>query len=120
MMAIGSGDAIRLKLYVMAPIWTPSILELIVFAVSIRASGSDASATFPISRLVSCIVFLSAEKSTRNSEFYYNPLRQSGDGKLRLVTIGAQVGLVSILSRRPRRASLRDSRSNYAQSGAWP
>ena len=44
-----------LKLYVMAPTWTPSILESIIFAANALASGIEANAAFARSRLVSSI-----------------------------------------------------------------
>jgi hypothetical protein len=58
-MASGSGLAIRLKLYVMAPIWTPPNFESILFAANALESGTDAIASFPKSRLVISILILS-------------------------------------------------------------
>jgi hypothetical protein len=52
MMASGSGLAMLLKLYVMAPIWTPWNLESILAAACAAASGAAASASFPKSRLL--------------------------------------------------------------------
>src|SRR5690348_15502910 len=59
MIASGSGLAIRLKLYVMAPIWTPPNLESIFFAPKAPAIGTDTNAIFPKSRLVNSILLLS-------------------------------------------------------------
>jgi len=58
MIFCGSGLAIELKLYVMAPIWTPSIYESIIFAPNALLSGRATSAIFPKSRLVISMVFI--------------------------------------------------------------
>src|ERR1700722_3224790 len=60
MIASGSGLAMRLKLYVMAPSSTPSIFESIIFAEEALTSGNEANAIFPKSRLVNSMSPFSA------------------------------------------------------------
>src|SRR4051812_38461749 len=75
MIASGSGVAIRLKLYVMAPIWTPPNLESILFAPRAPAIGTDTIAIFPKSRLVNSILLL----SHRSERLHFTAVRCSPD-----------------------------------------
>jgi hypothetical protein len=65
MIASGSGDAIRLKLYVMAPTWTPLNFESMTFAANALASGTEANAALARSRLVNSIATFVPERRTR-------------------------------------------------------